>query len=243
MKSKRMLEILAAMAVVVTVAATVAVAQTAPESAPAAPEHYFFYQLVLLRRPANAPQLDPDALQKLQEAHMANIRKLAKDGKLAMAGPFLDDTPLRGIFVFKTQSGPEAERWARTDPAIQANRLAPEFHIWIQPTSTFSTPPESNPMENYALVLYTRGEKALQHNGSDPILQQHADFLKGLRESGKMAAGGPFRDGGPGTTHLMVFATTPEEALQIVAEDPFVLAGEAKPEVHPWMTQKGVLPK
>jgi len=239
MKSKRRLGILTAIAVVVTAAA----AQTAPETPPAATEHSFFYQLVLLRRPANAPKQDPDALLKLQEAHMANIRKLSKERKLVLAGPFLDDTPLRGIFVFKTQSQPEAERWARTDPAIQANRLAPEFHIWIESTSTFSTPPESTPMEKYAIVLYAHGEKWQGHNGWDPILQQHLAFLKGLSESGKVVVGGAFRDGGGDFTHIMIFAATPEEALQIVSQDPLVRADEAKPEVHPWMTQQGVLAK
>ena len=239
MKANRSLRMLGVVAALVTIAN----GQSTPATSTVQPEQYFFYQLALLRRPPDAPQLDADALAKLQEAHMANIHKLAQEGKLVLAGPFLDDTPLRGIFVFKTQSEPEAARWARTDPAIQANRLSPEFHIWIQPVGTFSTPPETNPMENYAVVLYTRGEKAVQHNGSDPILQQHGDFLKGLRESGKMVVGGPFRDGGPSVTHLMIFATTPEEALQIVSQDPFVKADEAKPEVHPWMTQKGVLPK
>lgn len=240
MKYKRILGILTA----VTVVATVAVAQTAPTTTPAAPEQYFFYQLVLLRRPANAPQLDADALQKLQEAHMANIRKLGKEGKLVLAGPFLDDTPLRGIFVFNTQSGPEAERWARTDPAIQANRLAPEVHIWVQPTSTFRKPPESNPMEKYALVLYNKGDKFHWPNGPDPVWQEHFAFIKSQHESGKLVASAPFRDGpAEGSFEMLIFAATPEEASGVVAQDPFVLAGEAKPEVHPWMTQKGVLAK
>jgi uncharacterized protein YciI len=220
-----------------------AVAQSASQSVPAAPEQYFFCQLVLLYRPANAPQLDADALKTLQDAHMANIHKLANEGKLLLAGPLLDDTPLRGIFVLKTESQEEAQRWILTDPAVHANRLAPEFHTWIQPTNTFSRPPESNPMETYTLVLYRRGEKFQPHNGSDPVLQDHSAYLKRLRESGKMVVGGPFRDGSGNSTHLLIFAAAEAEAAEVVAQDPLVLAGEAKPEVHPWITQKGVLPK
>jgi len=204
-------------------------------------EHYYFFQLVFLSRPANAPQMSPDALEKLQEEHMGNIHLMHRQGKLMLAGPMLDDTPLKGIFVFKTQSAVEAEKWARTDPAIKANRLAPEIHTWIQPENSFSNPPESNPMENYALVLYRPGPNAKPHNGWDPIMKDHAAWLQDLRDSGKMVIGGPFRDGGPGYTHLLIFTGSAEDAAATVARDPFVVAGEAVPEVHPWMTQKGVL--
>lgn len=174
---------------------------------------------------------------------MANIRKLAKEGKLVLAGPFLDDTPLRGIFVLKTQSLTEATEWTQTDPTVQSGRLASEIHTWIQPTSTFSRPPESNPMENYAVVMYLKEDNYGWANGSDPILQRHIEFVRNQRESGKLAAGAPFRDGSGSSAELLIFATSVEEASQIVAQDPMVLAGKAKPEVHPWMTQKGVLPK
>jgi uncharacterized protein YciI len=238
MKSKTVL-----LMTVVALLMMLAQAQSAPATKPAASHQYFFYQLVLLFRPADAPQLDPEAAQKLQEAHMANIRRLAKEGKLVLAGPFLDDTPLRGIFVLKTESPVAAKHWTSTDPAIQRNRLAPEFHIWIQPISTFSTPPESNPMENYALVIYDKAENFQWGNGSDPVFQRHIEYITKQRESGKLAAGAPFRDGSGKSMELLIFATSLEEAAQIVAQDPLVVAGTVKPKVHPWMTQKGVLPR
>ncbi len=229
-------------------AAIVAAMTTAPltQSSPGAPdasEHYFFYQLVLLVRPANRPQLDQEAAQELQEAHMANIRKLAKEGKLVLAGPFLDDTPLRGIFVLKTQSAVEAKKWVFTDPSVRSNRLAPEIHTWIQTTSTFRTPPETTPMENYAVVMYVKGDKFHWPSGSDPTAQLHIEYIQAQRDSGKLAAGAPFRDGSGSSAELLIFATSPEEASQIVAQDPWVQAGMVRPEVHPWMTQKGVLPR
>ncbi len=220
-----------------------AISRAAVSQEPAANERYYFFQLVLLSRPADAPQMEPDALEKLQKEHMANIHKLHQEGKLVLAGPMMDDTALRGVFVFKTQSPDVAKEWAHTDPAIKANRLGPEIHTWIQTENSFGDPPRSNPMENYSLALYRRGPHAKQHNGSDAVLRAHADWLQGLRESGKMVLGGPFRDGGPGYTHLMIFTGSTEDAAALVARDPYVVAGEAVPEVHPWITQQGVLRK
>lgn len=73
---------------------------------------------------------DADAAAKIQEGHMANIGRLAKEGKLILAGPFMDNGDIRGIYVFNTDSLDEAKQWTATDPAIQAGRLEMELHPW-----------------------------------------------------------------------------------------------------------------
>jgi uncharacterized protein YciI len=75
---------------------------------------------------------DP-AIQELQKAHIANINRLAEMKKLVAAGPFGDDGELRGIFVFRVDSLPEAQDLCATDPMIKIDRLRVELHPWQVP--------------------------------------------------------------------------------------------------------------
>ncbi|HXM35992.1 MAG TPA: YciI family protein, partial [Pyrinomonadaceae bacterium] len=63
----------------------------------------------------------------------ANINRLAQMKKLVVAGPFGDDTSLRGIFVFRVGSLEEAQTLAATDPAVKAGRLVVDLHPWQVP--------------------------------------------------------------------------------------------------------------
>jgi uncharacterized protein YciI len=78
--------------------------------------------------------------QKLQAAHRANINRLAKEGKLVLAGPFADDGELRGIYIFDVKTVAEAEALTKTDPAIQAGQLVMELHPWYGTAGLMTIP-------------------------------------------------------------------------------------------------------
>ena len=97
-----------------------------------APMEFDSFILVLLVRPPTAPDMPKADLDKLQDGHMANMRRLADEGKLFKAGPIEDFSGrnVRGIFILKTDSLDQAKEWVATDPSVKAGRLAPEFMKW-----------------------------------------------------------------------------------------------------------------
>lgn len=78
------------------------------------------------------PNRDGDAeeVAEIQSGHMAHIRQLVADGKMVLAGPFLDGGEMRGIFVFAVDSVDQARELTEADPAVQAGRLVMELHPW-----------------------------------------------------------------------------------------------------------------
>lgn len=68
---------------------------------------------------------------KLFEGHMANIKKLAAEGKLVVAGPFMkNDRNYRGIFIFNVSTVEEANALVETDPAVKAKIFEAEMTPW-----------------------------------------------------------------------------------------------------------------
>jgi uncharacterized protein YciI len=88
------------------------------------------YYFVMLVKGPHRDEIDSLSLAKIQEGHMANINKMAEDGKLMIAGPFGDDGNWRGIFIFDVATEEEVKELLKNDPAIQSGRLAYEIHPW-----------------------------------------------------------------------------------------------------------------
>lgn len=87
------------------------------------------YVMAFLKAGPNRDQ-DSTTAARLQRAHLENIQRLAEAGKLILAGPFMDEGEVRGIYVFNTESVEEARTLTASDPAIEAGRLEMELHPW-----------------------------------------------------------------------------------------------------------------
>jgi uncharacterized protein YciI len=99
-----------------------------------------YYVGLLYRGPAWTPERTPE-VERLQEGHLANIRRLADEGALLLAGPFTDGGDLRGMFVFRVGSMEEARALVDTDPAVKAGRLRVELHPWYSARGIRIDPP------------------------------------------------------------------------------------------------------
>lgn len=87
------------------------------------------YVMAFLKKGPNRDR-SPEEAQSLQRAHLDNISRLGQEGKLVLAGPFMSDGDIRGIYVFDVRTIEEAKALTETDPAIQSGSLVMELHPW-----------------------------------------------------------------------------------------------------------------
>ena len=71
---------------------------------------------------------------------MKNIGRLADEGKLVLAGPFMDDQDWRGIYIFDVKTVEEAQKLVETDPAIKAGVFEVELHPWYGSATLIEIP-------------------------------------------------------------------------------------------------------
>ncbi|WP_312399845.1 YciI family protein [Chryseobacterium sp.] len=89
------------------------------------------YTIVMLTTGATKIE-DKTKMSELMKDHLGNIGKLADEGKIIVAGPFLEKNKenYRGMFIFNTKSKEEAEQWVKTDPAVKAGVFSYEIFPW-----------------------------------------------------------------------------------------------------------------
>ena len=101
------------------------------------------FTIVLLILRPDAPQLDEEAADALQDAHMAHVAELHEAGYLLAAGPLSDET-FRGLSILNVP--PERARELKEqDPAVRAGRFSVEVIPWMVPAGAISFSPTRFP--------------------------------------------------------------------------------------------------
>ncbi len=186
---------------------------------------------------------DPAELQRQQAEHIANLGRLAREGKLLMAGPLADpDRKLRGVIVLKGEKPPktkaEMDAIFGPDPFVQRGRLAFESLAWMTAEGRMNPMVDSTTIEEHTFVMLQKGEgKAGPEVGAG-----HMAGLERMWKDGMLALSGPVV-GSAKTAGLLVFYGADREKIKAeLDKDPMVKAGAVTVKMMPiWLT-KGALP-
>lgn len=175
-------------------------------SLPASSQDFF---IVFLDKKDDKAVLPEVEVNKLMEGHMANINRLAKEGKLWAAGPFDGGG---GLFIFRAPSQDSVTRWIMTDPAVSAQRWNVEIFPYQPGVGSVCSVGETYEMTNYWFVRYTENSRH--------TLLAHFEYLKPWIAKGAVIASGAMGDG---YGALLVLKEEPPPELLI--EHPFVKSG------------------
>ena len=102
------------------------------------------YVLCILKTGPKDSEIKGEERDKIFAGHFANIGRLADEGKLAVAGPFDDNTKSwRGLYVFNVATIAEAEKLVLLDPAVKAGVFVADLTPWYA-TAALMVVPETH---------------------------------------------------------------------------------------------------
>jgi len=185
---------------------------------------------VFLNTNPNRQELPKEKSDSLQTAHMANIDRLAKEGKLLAAGPFHGGG---GIFVLNTGSVPEANEWLQSDPAVRAKRWNLEVLLYSPRVGSVCSVGENYEMISYSFVRYDLRDGALNERTNETWVL-HREYLRNIAPSDSIMAEGML--GEDRGAILVVKGIVDEEQVK---RDPAVSEGMIRPTVKKLWIAKG----
>lgn len=150
------------------------------------------YTFVFLNTKPDKKELPKDEAQRIMQGHLDNINRLAKEGKLLIAGPFEGGG---GIFVLNTPSTTEATEWLSTDPGVKAERWNIELLPFKVSIGSLCTVDDSAKMVAYHFIRYTSEVAKSTVQQSSETLRKHNEYVKKLEGTGNVIASGVFGDG------------------------------------------------
>ena len=191
------------------------------------PEHIF----VFLNNKADKAKLPEEEVKKIMDGHMANINRLAKEGKLISAGPFDGGG---GIFIFKSGSIDEVREWLKTDPGVQANRWNLEVLPYYPKHGSVCAAKEPYQMVTYQFIRYVPSVTKDNIAQQPDLFKKHQDYLKMLGSSTTVITEAIFGEAEGG-----ILVVNGEITNEVIENDPAVQQGLLVAEVKKLWIAKG----
>lgn len=189
------------------------------------------YIFVFLHKRADAPSITKEESDKIMSGHMANIEKLAKEKKLAAAGPFEGGG---GIFIFKSSSTQEVTEWMSPDPGVQAKRWNIEMLPYEPKIGGICPVGDNYEMTMYTFVHFKPKVYKFNVQEAGETVEQHNKFVRELSKGGNVVTHASF--GGNDGAILIMKGDVQQEAI---LEDPAVKGALFEPEFKKLYIAKG----
>lgn len=189
------------------------------------------FTCVFLHKRTDLAPLSKEESDKLMEGHMANITRLAKEKKLAAAGPFDGGG---GLFIFRSNSKEEVKEWLSTDPGIKAQRWNVEILAYQPRIGNVCSVSEPYEMVTYQFVHFQPNVMKFNVQNADETLGRHLAFIKELAKGGNVITEATFGslDGG-------ILVMKGDLQKEVILNDPAVADGLLEPDFKVLWIAKG----
>ena len=175
---------------------------------------------VFLYSKPDKTELSESEVATLMTKHLANIDRLAKEGKILVAGPFDGGG---GIFILSTGSLSEAQTWLSTDPAVKADRWNIEMYPFSVSQGKLCTPVEPYEMVTYNFVRFSPHNQIANYkmSGANESEPTTIDVVQQLQLNNALLIEADFanEDGG-------IFIYKGEDQSDLINKDSSVQNGE-----------------
>lgn len=187
-------------------------------------------------RPAGTTQAD---IEKMQEAHINNFKRLFGEKKLLTAGPMQDPTQrLRGVVLLTVKNRKDVDECFKPDPYVQSGTMkveASEVKVDFGQIHTEHIDP--NGIVENRIVVFSKGQK----KPSRKDLIGHADWLKSHGDPAGLAVYVSFTKS-DAVQAVALFRGADDAAIEdFVKGDPLVTSGALEFVKMPQWFSKGVL--
>lgn len=192
------------------------------------------YWFVFFERGDNKNPMSKEERETQMKGQLANLTRMAEEGKCVAAGPFGGDQSRRGIVVLKQEELKTKDQVMKefaNDPFVQGDRLRVKLHTWM--TLKGSVKPWRKPeeMKSYVFVVLDRGEdrSELPPKEANNLQMAHLGHIFGMMQNADLGLAGPFEEDTDMRGLLIFKHGDVEKARSEVEKDPLISRKRLKP--------------